>query len=43
MADKKIIWTKLATKQFNAAIEYIRKDSDQKAEKVKIKIINKIN
>ncbi len=40
--NRKIIWTKQATKQFKAAIEFIRKESEQNAEKVKATILNKI-
>lgn len=43
MAKRKVTWTKRATRQFNAVIEYIRKDSDQNADKVKEKILAKIN
>lgn len=39
---RKIIWTKLATKQFNAAIKFIKEDSEQNAEKVKTTLLNKI-
>jgi plasmid stabilization system protein ParE len=38
---RKVVWTKLATKQFNAAIKYIRKNSVQNAEKVKVTILDK--
>ncbi len=43
MAKRKIAWSKRATRQFNAVIEYIRKDSDQNADKVKERILSKIN
>jgi plasmid stabilization system protein ParE len=43
MAKRKVTWTKRATRQFNAAIEYIRQDSQQNADKVKEKILVKIN
>lgn len=43
MAKRKVIWTKRATLQFNAAIVSIRKDSDQNADKVKGKILDRIN
>ena len=43
MAKRKITWTKRATRQFNDAIEYIRKDSDQNADKVKEKLLDKID
>jgi len=42
MANRKITWTKRATLQFSAAIDYIRKDSDQNADTVKLRILNKI-
>lgn len=43
MSKGKVTWTKRAARQFNAAIEYIRQDSDQNADKVKEKILIKIN
>ena len=43
MAKRKVTWTKRATLQFNSAISLIRKDSDQNADKVKEKILDKIN
>lgn len=43
MAQRKVTWTKRATRQLNAAIEYIRHDSEQQADKVKEKILDKIN
>ena len=43
MAKRKVTWTKRATLQFNAAIGRIRKDSEQNADKVKEKILDKIN
>jgi plasmid stabilization system protein ParE len=43
MAKRKITWTKRATHQFNIAIQYIREDSEQNAEKMKEKILYKIN
>ena len=43
MGKRKVTWTKRATRQFNAAIEYIRQDSEQNADKVKEKILDKIN
>jgi hypothetical protein len=43
MQKRKVIWTKQAVKQFNAAIKFIRKDSEQNAFKVKETILNKIN
>lgn len=43
MPKRKVTWTKRATRQFNAAIECIRHDSEQHANKVKEKILEKIN
>ncbi len=43
MAKRKITWTKRAARQFNAAIEYIRQDSEQSADKVREKILDKIS
>lgn len=43
MSKRKVTWTKRAIRQFNAAIEYIRQESDQNADKVKEKILDKIN
>lgn len=43
MAKRKVTWGKRATKEFNAAIKYIRQDSEQNADKVKERILNKIN
>ncbi|MEO8961648.1 MAG: type II toxin-antitoxin system RelE/ParE family toxin [Ginsengibacter sp.] len=43
MAKRKVTWTKQATLQFNKCIEYIRQESDQNADKVKEKILDKIN
>lgn len=43
MGKRKVTWTKRATRQFNAAIEYIRQDPEQNANKVKEKILSKIN
>jgi len=43
MIKRKITWTKRATSQLNAAIEYIRLDSDQNADKVKEMILDKVN
>ncbi len=43
MGERKISWTKIATRQFNAAIKYIRKDSAMQADSVKVKILDKIN
>ncbi len=41
MAKRKVTWTKLATRQFDAAIDHIRKQSPQNADKVKEKILQK--
>ena len=43
MTKRKVTWGKLAAREFNAAIKYIRKDSEQNADKVKEIILNKIN
>ena len=43
MSKRKITWTKRATRQLNAAIEYIRQDSDQNADKVKAGILDKVS
>ncbi|HET7118504.1 MAG TPA: type II toxin-antitoxin system RelE/ParE family toxin [Hanamia sp.] len=43
MSKRIITWTKRATRQLNAAIEFIRLDSDQNADNVKEKILNKVN
>jgi plasmid stabilization system protein ParE len=43
MSKRKITWGKRATLELNAAIKYIRQDSEQNAEKVKARILNKIN
>jgi plasmid stabilization system protein ParE len=42
MAVRKVTWTKRSIRQFNNAIEYIRKDSNQQADQVKAKILQKI-
>ena len=42
MVKRKIIWTKIATNQFNKVIEYIKLDSEIQAEKVKATIFNAI-
>jgi plasmid stabilization system protein ParE len=42
MANKKITWSKLALKQFEAAINYIAENSIQNAEKVRREILEKI-
>jgi plasmid stabilization system protein ParE len=38
-----IIWAPRALKQFNDAIKFIRKDSDQNADKIKEKILSEID
>jgi plasmid stabilization system protein ParE len=43
MAKRKVTWTKRATRQLNAAIEYIRQDTDQNADTVKERILDKVN
>ena len=43
MPKRKITWAKRASRQFNAAIEYIRQDSGQNADKIKEKLLSKIN
>lgn len=43
MAKRKVTWTSKAIRQLNAAIEYIRKDSEQNADTVKERLLNKIN
>ena len=43
MPKRKVVWTKISLRQFNAAIEYIRQDSEQNGDKVKEKMLNKIN
>ncbi len=42
MEKRKITWTRQAFKQFNAAIKFIRKDSEQNADKVKEALLDKI-
>lgn len=42
MAKRKVTWTKRATRQLNAAIEYIRQDSPQNADIVKERILDKV-
>lgn len=43
MINRKVTWTKSATNQFEKIIDYIRQDSEQNADKVKEKILKKIN
>ena len=43
MRKRKVTWGKQAAREFNAAIKYIRKDSEQNADKVKEIILSKIN
>jgi plasmid stabilization system protein ParE len=40
---RKITWTKRATHQFNELIDYVRQDSEQNADKLRKKILDKIN
>ncbi|WP_238386440.1 type II toxin-antitoxin system RelE/ParE family toxin [Chitinophaga rupis] len=42
MANRNIVWGKVAFQQFNAAIEYISEDSVQNAEKVRAEILERI-
>ncbi len=42
MANKVIVWSKTALKQFEAAINYIAVDSVQNAEKVRKELLKKI-
>ncbi len=42
MPKRKIHWTKKAAQQFNEAINYIRLDSDKRADKVKNTLLEKI-
>ena len=43
MKKRRVTWTKQALKQFNAAIKFIKKDSEQNADKVKAVLLDKIN
>ena len=43
MGKRKVTWGKRAAREFNAAIKYIRKDSEQNADNVKEIMLNKIN
>ena len=43
MPKRKIIWTKLAVRQLNAAIKFIRKSSEQNADSVKERIFAKVD
>jgi plasmid stabilization system protein ParE len=43
MVKRKVIWTKTAVREFDAAIEYIREHSPQNADKVKEQILSKVN
>ena len=43
MGKRKVTWGKIAAREFNAAIKYIRKESEQNADKVKEVMLNKIN
>ena len=39
---RRVVWTKRATRQFNESIDYIRLVSDQNADKVREKILEKV-
>jgi plasmid stabilization system protein ParE len=43
MTERKILWDKQALHYFRDAIQYIRKDSPQNADKVKKEVLEKIN
>ncbi len=43
MSKRKVTWAKRASRQFNATIEYIRQDSEQNADRVKERLLSKIN
>ena len=43
MIKRKVTWTKAAIAQFDKIIDYIREDSDQNADRIKEKILDKIN
>ncbi len=43
MANKRVVWSKTALRQFDAAIKYITSDSFQNAEKVKLIILENID
>lgn len=43
MEKRKVTWSKQAAVEFRTAIKYIRQDSEQNADKVKERILNKIN
>ena len=43
MGKRKVTWGKRAARDFNAAIKYIRKDSEQNADNVKEIMLKKIN
>lgn len=43
MGKRKVTWGKRAAREFNAAIKYIRKASQQNADNVKEIMLNKIN
>jgi plasmid stabilization system protein ParE len=42
MTKRKVTWTKQASRQLSAAIEYIRKESLQNADSVKQRILDKV-
>jgi len=41
--ERTIRWTKIAIRQFHAAVDYIRLDSVQNAEKARLTILAKVN
>lgn len=43
MSKRKITWAENAKQEFKDAINYIRQDSEKNAEKVKVKILDKIS
>ena len=43
MIRRKVTWTKTAIYQFDKIIEYIRQDSEQNADKIKEKILDRID
>ena len=43
MGKRKVTWTKVATQQLNEIIKYIRLHSEQNADKVRERIIDKVN
>jgi len=43
MDKRKVIWTRTAIQELDAAIEYVRQHSPQNADKVKEQILSKVN